>query len=131
MPDNHATFDMNIAENRTIKARRPEVSHALLRQLASDRLRVDARIDLHGLTRDQAHVRLMQFLRQARAMGHRTLLVIHGKGLHTEDGIGVLADEVVNTLCRGQAAPWVLAVSTAHRRLGGTGALVVKLVKAR
>lgn len=129
--DNYATFDINIAENKTVKARRPDVSHTLLRELASDRVRIDAQIDLHGLTRNQAHLRLLQFLQQARSMGHRTLLVIHGKGHHTDDGAGVLADEVLTTLCRGKGAPLVLAVTTAHRRWGGTGALVVKLVKAR
>ncbi|WP_304225371.1 Smr/MutS family protein [Gracilinema caldarium] len=44
----------------------------------------DAVLDLHGLTRDEAWERLGQFFSQARSHGAEKLLVIHGKGNHSE-----------------------------------------------
>lgn len=41
---------------------------------------IDARIDLHGLTRHEAHGRLTRFLIQAQGHGARIVLVITGKG---------------------------------------------------
>jgi DNA-nicking Smr family endonuclease len=55
------------------------------------------------------------------------LLVIVGKGLHSEDGYGVLARAAVAALTQGVAAPLVLAVSSAHPKHGGSGALAVIL----
>ncbi len=44
----------------------------------------DAVLDLHGLTRDEAWERLGQFFLQARNHDAEKLLVIHGKGNHSE-----------------------------------------------
>ncbi len=126
---NYDNFDIKIDENKTVYAKRADVSHTLLRELASDRVPIDASVDLHGFTREEARSRVICFVQHARSAGYRTLLVIHGKGLHTQDGVGVLGEEVLDTLCRGEIASWVLALTTAHRRWGGTGALVVKLTR--
>src|SRR3712207_5692715 len=41
---------------------------------------IDARLDLHGLTQEQAHAWLSSFLATARARGNRCVLVITGRG---------------------------------------------------
>jgi DNA-nicking Smr family endonuclease len=55
------------------------------------RRRADAEIDLHGLTRDEAWETLENFFRAGRQQGFEKLLVIHGKGNHS-DGEGVLKE---------------------------------------
>ncbi|MDR1249168.1 MAG: Smr/MutS family protein [Treponema sp.] len=44
----------------------------------------DAVLDLHGQTRDEAWVSLDEFFRLGRQQGLEKLLVIHGKGNHSE-----------------------------------------------
>ncbi len=52
----------------------------LRRKLSRGNAEVDARIDLHGLTQEAAHRRLVAFLRQSQANGCRLVVVITGKG---------------------------------------------------
>ena len=66
-------------------------------------------------------------MRSARRAGRRYLLVIHGKGSHSADGVGVLRDAVLEALTSGGAAPVVAAFATACSRLGGSGALALAL----
>jgi len=44
----------------------------------------DAVLDLHGLTRDEAWDRLGMFFNQAKSHGAEKVLIIHGKGNHSE-----------------------------------------------
>ena len=50
------------------------------RQIASGKIEIEARIDLHGLRQRDAHARLRGFLLDAHARGFKTVLVITGKG---------------------------------------------------
>ncbi len=45
----------------------------------------EAQIDLHGLTAEEAMVRLAQFVGECYKRGIRKILIIHGKGNHSED----------------------------------------------
>ncbi|MFV2092961.1 MAG: Smr/MutS family protein, partial [Hyphomicrobiales bacterium] len=49
-------------------------------RLRRGQLEADATVDLHGLTQARAHQRLIGFIREAQARGHRMVLVITGKG---------------------------------------------------
>ncbi|MDR1596237.1 MAG: Smr/MutS family protein [Treponema sp.] len=44
----------------------------------------DAALDLHGLTRDEAWLALDNFFRAGQQQGFDKLLIIHGKGNHSE-----------------------------------------------
>jgi DNA-nicking Smr family endonuclease len=44
----------------------------------------DAELDLHGLTRDEAWLSLEGFFRAGQERGFEKLLIIHGKGNHSE-----------------------------------------------
>lgn len=97
----------------------------------------DARIDLHGMTLNQAHPRLIGFVQTAYSRGHRMVLVITGKGKHKPDTdpiptrFGVLKHQVPLWLRSGILAPIVLQVETAHIRHGGEGAYYVYLRRKR
>lgn len=48
-------------------------------------------IDLHGLTQEEARKALDDFVANARRRGLRKILIIHGKGIHSGAGDGVLS----------------------------------------
>jgi DNA-nicking Smr family endonuclease len=93
-------------------------------RIARERDPIGARLDLHGLTYDQARSRLERFLAQAWDEGYRAVLVITGKGVQ---GDGVLRRATPEWLAAPHLAHIVAGVSEAHRRHGGEGALYVAL----
>ncbi|MBQ3670589.1 MAG: Smr/MutS family protein [Treponema sp.] len=56
----------------------------------------EARIDLHGLTRDEAWSRLESFVTDCIARGLKKILIVHGKGNHSHGSDPVLG-QVVRT----------------------------------
>ncbi|MBN1834885.1 MAG: Smr/MutS family protein [Spirochaetales bacterium] len=82
-----------------------------------------AEVDLHGLTAVEAELALERFLRDAAARGLGKVLIIHGKGNHT-DGRPVLEKVVKAWLER---SPRAGAFGPAERRHGGSGATWVIL----
>lgn len=100
-------------------------------RLKRGRLPVEARIDLHGLTRDEAHRALEDFLRTAHAAGKRCVLVITGKGLRASGETEILRDAVPRWLNAPPIRPCILAFRPAPPRDGGAGALYVLLKRKR
>jgi DNA-nicking Smr family endonuclease len=84
-----------------------------------ERARAEDELDLHGFTRDAAIESLRDFLRQSAAAGLRKVLVIHGKGLHSENSQGVLSEAVRQVLSKDRN---VAAWGEAGRKEGGRGA---------
>jgi DNA-nicking Smr family endonuclease len=68
------------------------------------------------------------FVRGHHRRGAKHLLIIVGKGLHSEDGQGVLLPALIDALTKGGAAPLVRCFASAHMTLGGTGAVAVQLI---
>ena len=109
-------------------------AHNLLKR---GKLRPEARIDLHGMTMDQAHPTLTRFILQSHARGLRLVLVITGKGKDRDDGgpipvrRGVLRHNVPGWLAAAPLGQVVLQVSSAHLKHGGGGAYYVYLRRQR
>ena len=97
------------------------------RRLQRDRHEHGDRIDLHGLTQDQARAALTGFVLRAWAERQRHVLVITGKG---NLGDGVLRRRVPEWLAEPPLRKVVAGLSEAHRRHGGEGALHVALKRA-
>jgi DNA-nicking Smr family endonuclease len=90
--------------------------------------RIEARLDLHGMTQIEAHRALLWFIRMARADGKRCVLVITGRGSPTgPNGGGVLKAAVPRWFEEPEFRPHLLAISPAQPRDGGAGALYVML----
>lgn len=106
-------------------------------KLKRGKLKPEARIDLHGMTMDQAHPALTRFVLNAQNEGKRLILVITGKGKPTEDygpipyRTGVLRHNVPHWLRSGALASAVLQISESHIKHGGRGAFYVYLRKRR
>ena len=109
------------------------------RQLEKGRLAVEARLDLHGMRQREAHAALRRFLKSAQGKGYRHVLIITGKGaapdtrrsFYEEDERGVLRQAVPHWLAQPDLAQMIVSYSEAPRRLGGEGALYVRLRKPR
>ncbi len=110
-------------------------------RLARGQIDAEARIDLHGESVETARVRLREFLRQSRARGLRTVLVITGKGSsdlarHTLHGTTHFHSPERQGRLRRSATQWfhepeftdlISGYQPAHPKHGGGGAFYVRL----
>ncbi|MFL2669257.1 MAG: Smr/MutS family protein [Alphaproteobacteria bacterium] len=110
--------------------RSADLDKRTLERLRRGLLRPEARLDLHGMTQDQAYPSLMSFLEASQAGGKRCVIVITGRGRMT-DGGGILRRETPGWLNSSTARSRVLGFATARPRDGGVGALYVLLRRAR
>lgn len=113
-------------QDEFVRAARLGLDPGVLRRLGQRR-GADETLDLHGLSQPEARRALLQFVRRSHRKGLSLVCVVHGKGLHSEDGVGVLRELAIDTLVDSGCAPCVLAFCTAPQVLGGTGALLVEL----
>lgn len=86
-------------------------------------LPIEDEIDLHGLTVEEALAATGRFIEAGLAAGYRKVLVVHGKGLHSQNG-GVLGAAVRRFI---EKHPDTGAMGTPKQRDGGSGALWVVL----
>lgn len=109
------------------------------RAIASGKIEIEGRIDLHGHRQAEAHGILRAFLHASYARGRRLVLVITGKGAERDragDALsdllemrerGVLRRNVPRWLEEPELRAIVLSYTTAAIRHGGEGALYVRL----
>lgn len=105
---------------------RPGVSRQTLRRLRNRYWVVQDHLDLHGLTQDAARQQLALFLEHAAQNRYQCVLIIHGKGLSSANGIPVLKYRIGGWLVQYSA---VLAFCQARPEDGGSGAILVLLKK--
>ena len=112
-----------------------------VRQVASGKVAIDSRLDLHGLRQRDARVELHAFLRAAQARGYKTVLVITGKGdtADNRDHLAAALGKSQRGVLRRSVPQWleepdlrtvVLSYTSAGTRHGGDGAFYVQLRKA-
>lgn len=87
---------------------------------------VEARLDLHGFTQEQAFDSLCAFVQRCAKVGKRTLLIITGKG---RDKPSVLRANVPRWLREAPLNAYVAGYHEAAKADGGQGALYVRLKK--
>ncbi len=113
------------------------VDPSIRRKLGRGRIEIDGRIDLHGMTQNEARAALHRFLHARFARGDRTVLVITGKGIKTDGDYmaamserGILRTMLPLWLSEPSLGPMVSGWSTAARGHGGEGAWYVRLRRA-
>jgi DNA-nicking Smr family endonuclease len=97
-------------------------------RLERGQLPLEGRLDMHGMTQAEAFRALQRFILSAAAHEKRTLLVITGKGLRSE---GILKRMFPLWLEEPELKKYILAVTPARPKDGGTGAFYVRLRKAK
>ena len=95
-------------------------------------LPLDGTIDLHGMTREKAHIALSGFMRGHWERGSRCVLVITGKGASpSQENRGILREMFPQWLAEPGIKPMILAFDIAKPKHGGSGAFYVLLRRKR
>ena len=106
---------------------RPGVQYGVFKNLRMGKYAIDARLDLHRQTVEQARRSVYQFVVDCIANDIRTVLITHGKG----------EDRAQPALLKSCVAHWlpqipeVLAFHTAQKHHGSYGATYVLLKKSK
>ena len=95
-------------------------------RLKEGHIKIEAQVDLHGCTQEEAFVSVNKFLDEAWFEGRRFLLVITGTGT-ARDGGGVLRSAVPGWITDGAHRERLIGIGPADNRHGGAGALYVLL----
>ncbi len=135
-PQNHtynAITKDTYSNNETPKSN--EVDHRTHTRLKRGQMKIDARLDLHGMTQNQAYDALLSFIPRAHASGKRCVLVITGKGDRDRQGLGkgtgILKQKTPDWLIDAPLERYILKVESARSNHGGDGALYVLLRRNR
>lgn len=114
-----------------------KVSHAVdknyVTQLKRQQIEIEATLDLHGMTQNEAFPTLKNFIERCYQRGQRFLLVITGKGnnLHRDNvdqlQPGILQSKVPLWLQQDSFAPLIISVTRSLPKHGGGGAFYVHL----
>ncbi|HEX4881776.1 MAG TPA: DNA endonuclease SmrA [Porticoccaceae bacterium] len=110
----------------TLDWKRDGVQHGVFKNLRQGRYPIDARLDLHQLSVEQARLAVFQFARDAVAHDIRCGLISHGRGEGRNPP--ALLKSCVNHWLR--ELDEVLAFHSAERRHGGVGATYVLFRKS-
>jgi DNA-nicking Smr family endonuclease len=103
---------------------RPGLPRDILRKLRRTHWVIQATLDLHGLTGDEAVAETAVFLAACKREGHRCVRIVHGKGLRSPRKEPVLKRRIRKLLTRRDE---VLAFAEPRALHGGGGAVVVLL----
>ena len=108
-------------------------------KLRRGQLAIDGRLDLHGMTQDEAYHALAGFITASVRHRHKYLLIITGKGSFRtlrdgrlfETPTGVLRDQLPKWLAAPGLRRHIQAIQSAARHHGGDGAFYVLLRRER
>jgi len=103
----------------------------LRQRVARGHTKIDLRLDLHGMTQQQAHAALLRFLHRAQAEDAKLALVVTGKGLGAVSSSaserGVLRRQVPLWLSLPEFRRFIVSFEQAQSAHGGEGALYLRL----
>ncbi len=119
------------------KAPLPELSHesqpgldkATERRMAKGNVKIEGRLDLHGMTQLEAQGALENFIEHAFGAGKREVIVVTGKGTRATGEIGVLRQMTPNWLNGEPNRSRIVAFRHAAPKDGGEGALYIRIRK--
>ena len=109
--------------------RRSSVRAREFNQLRRGHLDCARKVDLHGADLSSARRRVHAELAAAARAGEACILIVHGKGHHSPDGVARLREGLANWLREPALGKIVAACSPAQPRHGGRGALYVMLAR--
>ena len=120
------TFDITETEEY-IEGARVGTDPRMVTRLRRGEFAMQDHIDLHGMIQPAAHDALTAFVVNSVRKGHRSVLVVHGRGLGSPGGRAILKHATVQWLSHGTIGGHVLAFTTARPPDGGAGAMYVLL----
>lgn len=109
-----------------LEFKRPGIQHGVYKNLRLGKYPVDAQLDLHGMSVDQARQALSRFISDCLVHNVRCALINHGKGENRQPP-ALLKSCVAHWLPQLEA---VMTFHTAQKQHGGSGATYVLLKKS-
>jgi DNA-nicking Smr family endonuclease len=116
--------------NQHWEAVAPGVGRPTIRRLRRGKVPIARTLDLHGMDASAARDAVAETLQRMWELRERGLLIIHGRGLHSEAG-PVLKESLPEWLAAPPHGRRILAFLTAPPELGGAGATLVLVRKRR
>ena len=98
------------------------------RRMQRGQVPIEDRLDLHGLSQEEAQKEVKAFIGSAVQNNFRHVLIITGKG---RDGNGILREKVPEWLKDAPLCYYLNAISYAQPKDGGKGALYIRLKRQR
>jgi DNA-nicking Smr family endonuclease len=120
------TFDVTETEEY-VEGSRVGIDPRMVTRLRRGEFAMQEHVDLHGMIQPDAHDALTAFIVDSVRKGHRSVLVVHGRGLGSPGGRPILKHATVEWLSHGTIGGHVLAFTTARPADGGAGAMYVLL----
>jgi DNA-nicking Smr family endonuclease len=105
---------------------RPGMQHGVFKKLRLGQYAIEARLDLHRMTVEEARREVFGFVQDCVRYGLRSVIILHGKGERNPDGIAQLKSYLAKWLPELED---VLAFHSAQKHHGGTGAVYVMIRK--
>ena len=115
-----------LKSNDVLDFRRDGVQHGVYKKLRMGRYNIDARLDLHRMTVEEARREVFRFLKECLHYELRTVIILHGKGDRNPEKIATIKSHLAIWLPQVDE---VLAFHSAAKQHGGTGAVYVMLKK--
>jgi DNA-nicking Smr family endonuclease len=121
LPDKTMPADFRLGETSGIDG-------TSARRMQRGQVPIEDRLDLHGLSQEEAQKEVKVFIGSAVQKNFRHVLIITGKG---RDGHGILREKVPEWLKDAPLCYHLNAISYAQPKDGGKGALYIRLKRQR
>lgn len=123
----HTSTVKPVGPHDIVSYKRPGIQDGVFRKLRLGKYDIEARLDLHRRTVEQARNDVLQFIRECMEHDIRCILILPGKGDRNVENPGILKSHLVHWL---ENIDDVQAFHTAQRHHGGTGAFYTLLKKS-
>ena len=125
------TFDVLKSGRNVTKDDFSQMDGCLAKRFKREEYKVQASLDLHGVTEKAAFEQVCDFVKQSYNNNKRCILIVTGKGWDDTpfSGKGVLHKAVPEWLSNSEISPLILAFKNPSEAMGGAGALYILLRK--
>lgn len=111
-----------------LRFERPGLQKPLLKKFRQGKLVIEASLDLHGYTAEQARSAMIEFMALCKREQLKVVCIVHGKGFGSSGKRPVIKPLINKWL---QEIDEVLAFSSAQPKDGGTGSVYVMFRKEK
>jgi DNA-nicking Smr family endonuclease len=121
-----AEFDFS-STSELLEATSRDLSYNELVQLRKGYFPIQDHLDVHGYSLPEAEAAINSFISRNINFGHTCVLLVHGRGHGSPDGVPIIKRNLKNLLLKGPYKKNILAFTTARPIDGGSGASYILL----
>ncbi|MDR2367013.1 MAG: Smr/MutS family protein [Deltaproteobacteria bacterium] len=119
-------FDFS-STDELLEAQAKDLPPGIMEQLKKGLIPVQDHLDVHGFTLPEAAEAINAFVTKSVYLGRTCLLLVHGRGHRSPDGIPIIKRNLEHLLLRGPVKKYIWAFTTARPIDGGSGASYILL----